>query len=586
MSPSFSYHRLASTRARELPMRVGLALIIGAGTLYLTQSPWTFAWLAAVAATQLLDLRLTAPMRRDPDFVPDRAQERVYLASVTLNVLVYSAITPLCWLKGGLEGHLYALLVPAAGLINVALQAQSAPKMLWAGCTPHALYLVSLPVLSILVEQDADVAGMAFVAVGASLYLAHLFIAVLRNRQAAVALDEALGEAQAARARAQEASAAKSEFLATMSHEIRTPLNGVLGMAQAMAHDPLPRRQRERLEVIRQSGEVLLVLLNDLLDISKIEAAKLELDLAPLDLHDLAAQAQEAFAPLAASKDLELSVRAAPELAGAWRADATRVRQILYNLLANAVKFTERGAVAADLFLDAAGQVVLRVRDTGPGVAPERLDALFERFVQAEASTTRRYGGSGLGLAISRDLARLMGGDIAAQSTPGAGSTFTVILPLDRADAPEVVGPAAAPAEVAAIRVLVAEDNETNQLVLKTLLGQLGVEVEMTADGHEAVEAWRQGPFDLILMDVQMPVMDGLAATRRIREIEAQTGRARTPIVALTANAMSHHLVEYAQAGMDGVTAKPIELSRLVEQMNVALSGRRSGPVTGATAAA
>ncbi len=575
-------------------MRVGIALVIGAGTWAVTHSLWVLPWLAAVMGTQLLDFRMTAPMRADPNFTPTPRQEAVYLALFVLHVAVYSSITPFCWLLGGLEGHLFAILIPTAGLLNVALQAQSEPKLFWAGCAPHALYLLSLPVLSIAFEITANPVGMGFVGLGAVLYIAHLFIALGRNRRFQVELAAAVDVAEREQARAQEASAAKSDFLATMSHEIRTPLNGVLGMVQAMAKDDLPKRQRERLEVVRQSGEVLLVLLNDLLDISKIEAAKLDLEIGVLDLGELAAQAEAAFAPLAASKGLDLRITAAPDATGPWRADSTRVRQIFHNLLANAVKFTETGGISATLF-EAEGRVALQVRDTGPGVPPEQLPTLFDRFIQADASMTRRYGGSGLGLAISRELALRMGGEITVESAVGRGSTFTVWLPLERAEMADVRAPAApaaaAPAppqalteSPAALSVLVAEDNETNRLVLGTLLDQLGIAAEMTEHGEEAVEAWRRGRFDLILMDVQMPVMDGLSATRRIREIEVQSGRPRTPIIALTANAMSHHLAEYAEAGMDGVAAKPIELNRLLEQMNLALAAA-AGEESAATAA-
>jgi signal transduction histidine kinase/CheY-like chemotaxis protein len=491
---------------------------------------------------------------------------------MSLNVIAYGAIGPYCWLNGGLEGHLYALLIPAAGLVHVGLQAQSSPRLLWAGCTPHALYLLSLPVLSLVQETTINPLGMMFVAVGAALFIAHLAIAIRRDRQATFRLDTALTEARAQRARAEEASAAKSDFLATMSHEIRTPLNGVLGMVQAMAHERLPKAQRARLEVIRQSGEVLLMLLNDLLDISRIEAAKLDLDEGVLDVADLAAQAEAAFAPLAAGKGLSLAIDADPAALGLWRADATRVRQIVYNLVSNAVKFTERGGVSVAFRLDDDGALAIRVADSGPGVAADQLPSLFERFIQAEASTARRYGGSGLGLAISRELARLMGGDIAAESEPGRGSVFTVRLPLARAEA--LAPPPPVDAEVPAqrdLRILVAEDNETNQLVLSTLLGQLGIDAHVVADGAQAVAAWRTGRWDLVLMDVQMPVMDGLAATRRIRELEAAEGRRRTPVVALTANAMSHQATEYVAAGMDGLAPKPIQLEQLMSAIAAAL---------------
>jgi signal transduction histidine kinase/CheY-like chemotaxis protein len=573
MQNGVSYHKVAVTRANELGMRVGLALVIAVGVWAITRTSFSAIWFGLVIAVQLLDLALTAPIRRDPDFEPTRAQEAGYLALMALTVIVWGVIGPYCWLSGGLEGHLYALLIPASGLVHVALQAQSSPRVLWAGCTPHALYLVSLPVLSLLRESAINPLAMGFVAVGAVLFIVHLVIAIRRNGKANYELDQALIEARSERIRAEDANAAKSDFLATMSHEIRTPLNGVLGMVQAMGHDRLPKAQRARLEVIGQSGEVLLTLLNDLLDISRIEAAKLELDVGVLDTARLADQARSAFAPLAAGKGLTLVIEADPAALGLWRADPTRVRQIVYNLLSNAVKFTENGGVTLAFRLDDEGALAIRVADTGPGVVPAQLPTLFERFIQADASTSRRYGGSGLGLAISRELARLMGGDITAQSEPGHGSVFTVRLPLARAEAAAAPGPeVSAEAPQADLRILVAEDNETNQLVVRTLLAQVGLDPHVVADGAQAVEAWRGGHWDVVLMDVQMPVMDGLAATRRIREIEAAEGRPRTPIVALTANAMSHQAAEYVAAGMDGLAPKPIQIEQLIEAIAAALA--------------
>jgi len=572
MQNGVSYHKVAVTRAKELGMRLGLALVIALGVLAITRTIWPVAWFGLILVTQLLDLALSAPMRRDPNFEPTPRQEAGYLALMASTVVVWTIIGPYCWLNGGLEGHLYALLIPASGLVHVALQAQSSPRLLWAGCTPHALSLVSLPVLSLVGEAGVNRLAMGFVGVGAALFIIHLVIAIRRNRRATVELDRALAEARVERIRAEDASAAKSDFLATMSHEIRTPLNGVLGMVQAMGHDRLPKAQRERLDVIRQSGEVLLMLLNDLLDISRIEAAKLDLDVGVLDMARLAEQAEAAFAPLAAGKGLTLTVEADPAVMGLWRADATRVRQIVYNLLSNAVKFTERGGVTLAFGIDD-GAVAIRVADTGMGVDPDQLPTLFERFIQAEASTSRRYGGSGLGLAISRELARLMGGDILAESRPGRGSVFTVRLPLTGAEpmaaaAPHL--PEESPQQD--LRILVAEDNETNRLVLETLLGQLGLMPTVVADGAEAVEAWRTGRWDVVLMDVQMPVMDGIEATRAIRELEAAEGRPRTPIIALTANAMSHQAAEYVAVGMDGLAPKPIQLEQLVQAIAAALA--------------
>jgi CheY-like chemotaxis protein len=405
---------------------------------------------------------------------------------------------------------------------------------------------------------------------------------ILRNARVTGEARAALDAAEQERRNAEAANAAKSDFLATMSHEIRTPLNGVLGMAQAMARDKLPGAQKERLEVIRHSGEMVLALLNDLLDISRIEAGRLELEPGVLDLEALVQEAEAAFGPAAAAKGVALSVEVDPDAKGLWQADPTRVRQIVYNLLSNAVKFTERGAVVVRFALDR-GALWVRVTDTGPGIAADRLEALFDRFVQAEASTARRYGGSGLGLAISRELARLMGGEVWVESKLGRGSTFHARLPLARAEAAEPAAepaPSAAPEPDRRLRILVAEDNETNQLVLKALLGQLGITPRVVGDGLAAVEAWRDGRWDLVLMDIRMPLMDGVEAARRIRELEAAERRPRTPIVALTANAMSHQAAEYLAAGMDGFVAKPIQVERLLAAINEAVAEPAAHPAT------
>lgn len=383
-----------------------------------------------------------------------------------------------------------------------------------------------------------------------------------------------------ARDQADAANVAKSAFLATMSHEIRTPLNGVLGMAQAMARDELPPQQRERLAVVRQAGETLLTLLNDLLDLSRIEAGRLEVEDGIVDIAQIAEAAHSTFTTLASEKDVSLSLEVASDAAGSWRGDPTRVRQILYNLVANAVKFTSRGSV--DVHVSRRdGDLVMTISDTGPGIAPDRLPSLFDKFVQADASTTRQFGGSGLGLAICKELCQLMGGDIAVKSELGVGSTFTVRLPLlpapagaddSLSSAAASTTPAHAPEGVSAVRLLAAEDNPMNQLVLKTLLAPLPIDLHIVSDGESAVAAWLDGDWDAILMDVQMPRMDGPTAARRIRACEDAEGRRRTPIIALTANAMSHHEREYLAAGMDALTPKPIQLERLLAALDDVLA--------------
>jgi signal transduction histidine kinase/CheY-like chemotaxis protein len=396
-----------------------------------------------------------------------------------------------------------------------------------------------------------------------------VMVDITKRKQAEQALIHAKAEAEAA-------NRAKSDFLATMSHEIRTPLNGVLGMARAMAGDELSPAQRERLEVVRQSGESLLSLLNDVLDLSKVEAGKLELDVEPFDIEELAGAAHATFAGVAQAQGLTLDLTIEPRARGRYLGDAVRVRQVLSNLISNALKFTEKGGARLEVDRTRRG-LVIRVIDTGIGIPAGRIGKLFHKFEQADASTTRRFGGTGLGLAICRELSELMGGKVTAKSRIGEGTTFTVVLPLQRLSgaAARLRSPAPVEArevEAGAIRVLAAEDNKVNQLVLRTLLNQAGIEPVVVDDGKAAVEAWELGDWDVILMDVQMPVMDGPAAARIIRQREALTGRPMTPIIALTANVMSHQVRDYELAGMNAWVAKPIEVGALFASLEAALA--------------
>ncbi len=415
-----------------------------------------------------------------------------------------------------------------------------------------------------------------------NLLMSRLQVKDLALRRTLVALVEARDAAEAA-------NLAKSQFLANMSHEIRTPLNGVLAMAQILARSPLEAAQREQVDVIHQSGETLLSLLNDILDVSKIEAGKLELEVACFDVAAVVNAAAAGFAAVASRKGVSLAVEVAADVRDLRMGDAARLRQILNNFLSNALKFTETGEVRLSVSaetVDGAEGLKLTVRDTGIGIAPEKLAMLFQKFTQLDASTTRRFGGTGLGLAICRELAELMGGAVLVESEPDRGSAFSAVLPLPRAAADAVAEPAlvtassglegvspstAAVAESSCdeaqprppLRVLAAEDNPTNQLVLTTIMQIFGVDLTLANDGIEAVDAWRDGDFDLVLMDIQMPRQDGVTATRRIRAEEAELGRVRTPILALSANALTHQVEAYLAAGMDGHVAKPIELAKL-----------------------
>jgi signal transduction histidine kinase/ActR/RegA family two-component response regulator len=414
--------------------------------------------------------------------------------------------------------------------------------------------------------------------------LTDAFNALLRKLDAnAQALGRTMGELVKARDAAEAANVSKSQFLANMSHEIRTPLNGVLAMAQIMALGELSETQRDRLEVVRQSGESLLAILNDVLDLSKIEAGKMELELVEFELNDLAWYAEAAYGEVARRKGLALAVEVKAEAGDRRLGDVGRVRQIVANLMANALKFTERGQVRLTLAIETIeGRDWLRVSvsDTGIGIPTDKLPILFRKFTQVDSSTTRKFGGSGLGLAICAELAALMGGRMGVESREGQGSTFYLLAPMDRASAaPSRTRPALslapAPATGAAIgpRVLAAEDNAANQVVLRSIMNTFGADLTLAGDGLQAVEAWRTGRYDLVLMDIMMPVMDGLAATRAIRQAEQQEGRAPIPIVALSANAMTHQVKSYLEAGMDMHLAKPIELGKLQAVLRAVSAG-------------
>ncbi|WGM40959.1 ATP-binding protein [Caulobacter sp. NIBR1757] len=372
---------------------------------------------------------------------------------------------------------------------------------------------------------------------------------------------------------AEQSNRAKSAFLANMSHEIRTPLNGVLGVAQALARTRLEEGQLEMLRLIETSGRALEQLLCDILDLAKVDAGRLAIARDPFDLGLLARDVHALFRATAADKGIGLRLSLDPAVGGIFEGDSLRIRQVLSNLISNAVKFTSEGeilvAVAPAARPDGAEAIRFQVSDSGIGFEADRAEQLFERFEQADNTTTRRFGGTGLGLAISRSLVELMGGTIRAEGRPGLGATFTVDLPLARV-AENAILAGAEPATPTGgngrvPRVLLAEDHPTNRRVVELILSGLPVELTSVENGLQALEATDGQPFDLILMDMQMPVMDGLTATRQIRAREARTGARRTRIVTLTANAMPEHRQASEAAGADGFLTKPIDAAALIE---------------------
>lgn len=354
---------------------------------------------------------------------------------------------------------------------------------------------------------------------------------------------------------------AKTRILAFVSHEIRTPLNGVLGMLQAMAADPLPEAQSDRVALALEAGQTLTTLLNDLLDASKIEAGRLELVEAEFDLERLLAGIHGVFKPLAQGKGVALRLDIATDALGPWIGDRVRLGQIVTNLVSNAVKFTSAGEVRIRAEAADPGLLTVSVTDSGIGMDNDTVERLFSPFTQADAQTAHRFGGTGLGLSISRALARLMGGDIKVSSVAGHGSTFTVQLPLARGAAG--AGSEGAASSLDGLRVLAADDNATNRQVLAAVLPSLGMQVTLVDGGEAAVAAWQAGSFDTVLLDLRMPDCDGFEVARRIRALEG--AGTRTPLILLSGDVTADIRAEGIRAGLDRFVAKPLEIHALAE---------------------
>jgi len=424
----------------------------------------------------------------------------------------------------------------------------------------------------------------AGVASAFDLYQASVNVSEAKNRELLAISAQLSAETQ----KANNASSAKTNFLATMSHEIRTPLNGILGMAQALALEELTSDQREKIDLIVSSGETLTVLLNDVLDLSKIEAGRLDISPVDLDLRATIERVRKLFEVIASDKDVAIRVTVPASAKTYLNYDAVRVHQCLSNLISNAVKFTPSGEV--EIICSVAGpdergmsRVELQVRDTGIGMTPDTLANLFTPFTQADGSITRNFGGTGLGLAITRRLARLMNGDVTVASAPSCGSTFSLTFEAGSAFAPPSVASAAVPAispvdtmRTEPLRILLVDDNAVNRQVVRLFLASLQTVVVEAENGVEALKRLNERAFDVVLLDIHMPIMDGCEAIRRIRASD-QPWRA-LPVIALTADAMEGDRERFVAMGMTDYLAKPIDRRLLLNRIAEAAC-RRAGPV-------
>ncbi len=542
-------------RRRSSVLRVALmaviALLLGAVGHWPYAALWWCAYLVAQAAIVTVD-------RNARHWGP----APLYAASF-VSFAIAGAPTFYLWSHVGVLGVAAATMFLCGMMAQLVASSLAARPLFVVSMAPLVTYLIAAPVLYFGAARREE--ALALVAC-AAVFLTYLTI-LWRGQQRV--LDEVVRSRRAAEAN----SRAKTEFLATMSHEIRTPMNAVLGTADLLGRTDLSPDQREQVDMLQDAGAALMQVLNDVLDLSKIEAGKLVIERRAIDLHQLIERCANLWRPRIADAGLVLDTEVAPDAPRFLMVDAVRTGQILFNLISNAAKFTAEGSVTLKTWTqdreDGEVDLFLRVEDTGIGIAPEALARLFTAFEQADGSTTRRFGGTGLGLSISQRLAVMMGGEVSATSTEGKGSAFTLRLPAERATGVparnvDAAAEAAAPSPVAGrpIRILVAEDNPANQRIIGLFLAPVEAELCFAGNGREAVEAAAVNVFDLVLMDMQMPVMDGLEATRQIR---ASTGpNARVPIFALTANVMESHQRACRDAGMNGHIAKPIDARLLL----------------------
>jgi signal transduction histidine kinase/CheY-like chemotaxis protein len=549
---------VAVVSRRLQPGRLLTGLVV-APLVVLLLGRWPgLAWTASLLLCEALTRIGTTPFVRQ---APPRRGQRIFYLCTALGLhLVWVGLSLAFWFDPGPTSAFTALLVWTTVLIGGASQAFRSRLAFVAFTGPVSLAMVAAPILAPRfsgAQQMLTVAGLLAC-------VAYAWVLARRNLEAARTLADATADLARQKQAAEAANLAKTAFLAMMSHEIRTPMNGVLGMAHALEDTGLDARQADYVRTLIRSGDGLMSILDDVLDLARIETHNLAVAAEPFDLRSLVLKAQGLWRAAAVDKGLSLSCSISAD-APAWVVgDAVRVRQILLSLLSNAIKFTDAGSVRVELD-GRPGAVVLSVADTGPGMDEAAQARLFQSFTQAEGVGVRRHGGAGLGLAIAHDLARLMGGRIEVRSVVGQGSEFRLHLPLAAAEPPTASAPMGA-AQPESLDVLVVDDNATNRAVAVALLGALGARCRAVEDGAAALSALRERAADLVLMDIHMPGMDGIEAAARIRA--GETGDPQVPIMALTADAMEGARERLMQQGFDDYLTKPVNPAMLAQALS------------------
>jgi signal transduction histidine kinase/CheY-like chemotaxis protein len=561
-----------SMRAKSVVIRIGIMALVA--IMLWTFGDWPIAplWWATYVVLQWTAARL---YREGAD-----KQPRIAYAMTTLSYAVAGFPAWHMWVNLDELGIAASTMFLCGMLVQLVVSSLGAGRLFWSSASPLIGYLIVVPIVA-----RWDVNRTEGLVVAASACLLVLYMTVLWIGQ-----QRALAEIRDSRLRAEAASQAKTDFLAIMSHELRTPMNAVLGATDLLGRTDLNEEQKGHVAILADGGSILMHVLNDVLDLAKIEAGKLSIDPSRTDIHDFVRRSGAFWSPRADDKGLKFTVSVSPEVPQFVIADATRLGQIAFNLISNAVKFTEAGEVRILLQAEAKGEgatdLILSVTDTGIGLSQDAVSRLFTAFQQADGSISRRFGGTGLGLSISQKLAEMMGGAITVTSTPDQGSSFTLRVPAEVAPLTEVGELSLADTLeelLPAIQILVAEDNLSNQRIIDYFLRPLGAAVTIVGDGQQALDALAVTAFDLVLMDMQMPVMDGLEATRRLR---ASGGpNAGIPILALTANVMDSQKQACFDAGMDGHIAKPIDARLLISGVISAIDAERPATMAGQPAA-
>lgn len=571
----------AQTRRRELKTRLVIA-VFGALVLWAALGPvYALIWLSLVFISQIVDLRVWAPFRDETRRSPPTRREWIALCgSAAQTTIVYSSFPAIVWLLWGAQGKIFATLWLCGALLHVTLHMHHERRTFLAAIIPHTVYFLGLPLSSLISGAEPGRGASSMILLAALMYVGHLAVAFRQHRAVSQILRREREHALERQAHAEDANRAKSSFLAAMSHEIRTPMNGVIGMAEALEKSDLNPDQAHKLRIIRESGDLLLSILNDILDFSKVEAGRVEVEHAPLNLADIARQIESLHAFRAREKGLDFTVTVRDAQNALRVGDAHRIIQIMHNLVGNAVKFTHRGGVFVKIEtgVDGADLCAFEIADTGIGMTPEQTAKIFDPFAQADSTTTRKYGGTGLGLSIADGLARSMNGAIRVTSQLGHGSRFVFTLPLPAAPAPASTAhvPPAAATALRPAKILAAEDNAVNRAVLHALLGPMGHLIDFAADGESALDAYSREIYDVVLMDISMPGMDGLETLERLRAIEATQARSRAPVVAVSAHAMREQVERYLAAGFDGYVTKPVTADKLSAEIGRVLTSSKA----------